>query len=499
MSFTLHPYQHAGIDAIRQAMRAGHRRILAVCPVGGGKTVVFSSILAATAAKGGTGLVLVHREELLDQASDKLTRWGVPHGVIKAGRKADSRWPVQVASVQSLLRRTMPPAQLVVIDEAHRTMATSYRVLLDRLPHARILGFTATPYRTDGRGLGDVFTELVEIATPSQLLELGILVPPRVFAPSAPDLAGVRTTAGDYNQKDLVLRVDTPRLIGSVAEHWGRLVRGRLAVAFAASIEHSRHLVSALQGVGARAAHLDAQTDPDVRRATLEQLARGEIEVISNVGLITEGWDLPQLGAVIVARPTQSASLWIQMCGRGARAHEGKTDYLLVDHAGNVQRHGFPDDDRLHSLETATRRLRPVPSLRTCSLCFMVVPASVATCPDCQQPLAVPQERERTPESVSGELVELQDRPQRPPSPSVQQRQLDYLRWRAEAWINGWKPGYASHRYHEKYGIWPVKMITGAWDEARALELVAEFDLIPRRVQLGRLREARMPSGEALP
>lgn len=490
MTFTLHPYQAEGVEALRRSLRAGHRRILAVASVGAGKTVMFSQILASSVAKGGSGLVLVHREELLDQASEKLTRSGVSHGVIKAGRKAQPCWPVQVASVQSLLHRAVPPASLIVIDEAHRTMAASYRQLLERLPSATILGFTATPYRTDGRGLGDVFTDLVEIATPRQLEELGILVPPRVFAPSEPDLVGVRTTAGDYNKKDLILRVDTPRLIGSVAEHWGRIVRGRLSVAFAASIEHSRHLAQALCGVGARAVHVDADTDPDVRKTYLDLLARGELDVISNVGLFTEGWDLPRLGAVIVARPTQSTGLWIQMCGRGARAHEGKSDYLLVDHAGNVLRHGFPDEDRIHSLD-ATPRREPA-SVKTCPRCFLVVAIATTSCPSCGMAFggglgAAP---DRTPEVVEGQLIELQDRPAVPVSPKVLQRQRDYIRWRAEAWIKGWKPGYAAHRYQEKYGVWPVKVITEAWDESRALEVATELNIQDVRARVGQRAEA---------
>ena len=491
MTFTLYPYQADGVEALRASLRTGHRRVLAVCPVGGGKTVVFSTILASAVARGGKGLVLVHREELLDQASDKLTRCGVAHGIIKAGRKPQPCWPVQIASVQSLLRRPVPPASLVVIDEAHRTLAASYRQLLQRLPDAKILGFTATPYRTDGRGLGDVFTDLVEIATPGQLTELGILVPPRVFAPSAPDLVGVRTTAGEFNSKDLVLRVDTPRLIGSVAEHWGRIVRGRLSVAFAASIQHSRHLADALCGVGARAVHVDADTDSDVRKTYLDLLARGEIDVITNVGLFTEGWDLPRLGAVIVARPTQSTGLWIQMCGRGARAHEDKTDYLLVDHAGNVMRHGFPDEERAHSLDlTPRRQAAPV---KTCPRCFQVVGAGVLACPGCGHDFgggASGPGADHTPEVVEGELVEMQNRPAVPVPPKILQRQRDYVRWRAEAWLKGWKPGYAAHRYLEKYGVWPVAMITSAWDDNRALEVATELDLREMRCHFGQRAEA---------
>jgi superfamily II DNA or RNA helicase len=379
----------------------------------------------------------------------------------------------------------MPPANIVVVDESHHLLATSHRQLIERLPDALVLGFTATPFRSDGRGLGDIFTHLVEIATPSQLTELGILVPPRVFAPSAPDLVGVRTTAGDYNKKDLVLRVDTPRLIGSVAEHWGRIVRGRTAVAFASSIEHSRHLAQALCGVGARAVHMDADTDVDVRKTYLDLLAQGELDVITNVGILCEGWDQPSLGAVIVARPTQSCGLWIQMCGRGARAHEGKSDYLLVDHAGNVLRHGFPDEDRAHSLEATPRR--QAASLKTCPHCFLVVSAGTSSCPGCHFALGsgLGGTPDRTPEVIEGDLIELHDRPPLTPSPKILQRQDDYLRWRAEAWLNGWKPGYAAHRYHEKYGIWPVKAITAAWSESRALELVAELNLLPRRARMG--------------
>jgi superfamily II DNA or RNA helicase len=307
-------------------------------------------------------------------------------------------------------------------------MAASYRQLIERLPDATILGFTATPYRTDGRGLGDIFTELVEIATPSQLVDFGILVPPRIFAPSAPDLVGVRTTAGDYNQKDLVLRVDTPRLIGSVAEHWGRIVRGQLAVAFASSIEHSRHLADALCGVGARAVHADADTDSDVRKTYLDLLAKGEIDVITNVGLFTEGWDLPRLGAVIVARPTQSTGLWIQMCGRGARAHPGKSEYLLVDHAANVMRHGFPDEDRAHALDVTPRR-EPAP-VKTCSRCYQVVSLGTPACPGCGLVFggATGATTDRTPEVVEGELVEMHERPALPVAPRILQRQRDYVR-----------------------------------------------------------------------
>lgn len=485
---TLRPYQAEALERLRASMRSGHKRIVLVAPTGSGKTTIAAAAIDSAVNRGRRVLFLAHRDELIAQCSQRLAEHGLPHGIIKAGYGGGDLWPVQVASVQTLVRRSGPPSNLLVVDECHRTLAETYLKILDRYPEATVIGLSATPYRTDNRGLGDVYTDLVEVATPSQLIELGFLLRPRIFAPSTPDLAGIRRVAGDFNQRELTLRCDVPVLIGSIVEHWGHLARGRRSVLFAASIEHSRHLVAALRGAGARAAHLDAETPLDERAAILRLLRDGELDVVSNVAILTEGWDLPALSACIMARPTQSTGLFLQMAGRVMRPFDGKADAIILDHAGNCHRHGFPDEDRVHSLEATPSRTTASGEalVKTCPRCFLVYPLGLGQCPDCGYEPPGGGAREMAPRAVDGELVELEVKPIRlATNPSTRARQEDYLRWRAEAWANGWKPGYAKVKYLEKYKVWPVKLITEVWDDEQVEAIARRYGIRPRRVRVG--------------
>lgn len=454
-------------------MRAGHKRIVLVAPTGSGKTTIAAAAIDSAVNRGRRVLFLAHRDELIAQCSQRLAEHGLPHGIIKAGWGGGDLWPVQVASVQTLVRRSGPPSNLLVVDECHRTLAETYLKILDRYPEATVIGLSATPYRTDNRGLGDVYTDLVEVATPSQLIELGFLLRPRIFAPSTPDLTGVHTSRGDFDQRELGLAMDNARLVGNIVEHWGKLARGRRTVLFATTVAHSEHLVAALAGAGARAAHLDANTRSDQRARILEQLAAGDLDVVSNVGILTEGWDLPKLSAAIMARPTQSEALYLQMLGRVMRTDPGKPDAIVIDHAGNVYRHGFPWEPREWSLDGKAKREKTEAQVKTCLQCYALVPSNASVCPECGAGFGTaPREN---PEEAAGELVEIHDlppevaRPERPARggkavitsksvslATVQQRQ-EYLAWAAEATSKGWAPGYASVRFKQKYGYWPSK------------------------------------------
>lgn len=485
---TLRPYQAEALEGLRASLRAGHKRIVLVAPCGAGKTTIAAAVMASAVNRGRRVIFLAHRDELITQCSQRLAEHGLPHGIIKARFNGGDLWPVQVASIQTLVRRAGPPADLIVVDECHRTLAETYLKVLARYPDAAVIGLSATPYRTDNRGLGDVYTDLVEAATPKQLIELGYLLRPRVFAPSTPDLAGIHNVAGEFNQRELTMRCDVPVLIGSIVEHWGRLARNRRTVLFAASIEHSHHLVAALSGAGARAAHLDAETPMDERAAILRRLREGELDVVSNVAILTEGWDLPALSACILARPTQSTGLYLQMAGRVMRTAPGKTDAIILDHAGNCHRHGFPDEDRVHSLEATIRRKSedgegPV---KTCPRCFLVYPLGMAQCPDCCYEAPGRGTRELAPQAVEGELVELEAKPvQLAANPSLRARQEDYLRWRAQAWANGWKPGFAKIKYREKYKVWPVSLITDVWDDEQVEAIARRYGIRPHRARAG--------------
>ena len=473
----LRTYQAAGIVRLREAVLAGHHRTILVSPAGSGKTTVAASIMESAIVLESRILFLAHRKELIEQASLRLSRFNLSHGIIKAGFRPDPQRPIQVASVQTLMNRDLSPADLIIVDECHHAKASSYLNILDAYPDAVVIGLTATPIRSDGKGLGDVFDAMVEIATPSELIKMGFLVPSRVLAPSSPDLVGIRTVGGDYDQRQLKLRVERPNLLGSIADHWGRHARGQRAVAFAVDVGHSHDVVNVLRGVGARALHIDAKTPDDERSAALRMLKEGELDVVSNVGILTEGWDLPQLGAVLMLRPTLSLALYIQMTMRGSRPADGKTSNLILDHAGNALRHGFPEDDRAWSLAASKPRKPGEAPLKHCKMCFLVMVASAAACPECGYEFPI--ERSGIVQKP-GELTELSAADLKARKKLAQQiedwlyfRTLAHFKRRADG--SPYNPHWALYKFKERHRQWPSRDVRAAWSEDIAADLAARF------------------------
>jgi DNA repair protein RadD len=415
---TLRPYQEKAINDVRDMWRGGKRATIIVAPTGAGKTTVGVEIINGAVKKGSKIYWIVHRRELVRQACERLTTFGVDYGVIMRGHLREAWKPVQVCSVQTLLRRphTNNP-DIYFIDECHRALGDSYLKILAASPKARLIGLTATPWRTDGRGLGHLFDSIVECSSPAELTEQGFLVPARVFAPSAPDLEGLRKTAGDYNQKQLAERSDKATLIGDIVSHWKRLASGVRTVCFAVSIEHSKHIVQRFRDAGIPAEHLDGTTPQDDRDAILKRLESGQTRIVSNVGVWTEGIDIPSIGAVILARPTASSGLYLQMAGRALRPCEGKDEAIILDHAGCTMQHGFVTDDREFDIDGLTQRRKKGEaaersvSVRICKSCYAAFPSTVNNCPGilqdgtiCGQPYIV----ERQVEEAAGELEEVQ-------------------------------------------------------------------------------------------
>lgn len=289
------------------------------------------------------------------------------------------RWPFFIAHRRELVTQmrhacsrrvvatTLPRAlqssparvDLFGIDEAHRAAASSYRTLMDRYPRAVRFGLTATPVRADGRGLSDVFDELVECATTRELIDQGRLVPYRAY--EAPDealrqLAWMKRSGGDYSISELGALMDQPRLVGDVVREYCERSAGRKAIAFAVNVKHSIHMAKAFRTAGVRAEHLDGAASESHRDRVLADLANGEIDVLCNVNLFTEGWDCPKVSCVIMARPTVSVALYLQSVGRGLRTSPDKQDLIVLDHAGNMQRHGYPDVEREWALESDVDR-----------------------------------------------------------------------------------------------------------------------------------------------
>jgi superfamily II DNA or RNA helicase len=303
-----------------------------------------------------------------------------------AGEPYEPLLPVQVASVQTLFERgirresiAMPPADLVFVDEAHHTPAATYRKIGEAYPEAHALGVTATPERGDGRGLGDDYEVLVEGPQVADLIDLDFLVPTRVYAPARPDLTGVETRHGDYVASQLEKRMNTNRLVGDIVQQWRKHGEGRQTVVFASGVDHSVHIRDAYRQQGIRAEHIDGNTPADERDAILAQLAAGEITVVTNCMVLTEGWDLPDLGCCVLARPTKKMGLYRQMGGRVLRPALGKTDAIVIDHSGAVHRHGFLEDHVEWTLDpdkrarnAAHEKRRKASSMTECANCGAV-------------------------------------------------------------------------------------------------------------------------------
>ena len=466
----LRPYQRDVIARLESEITAGGRRLLLVAPTGAGKTVIAGAVIADAAQNRKRVLVLAHRRELIQQTSAKLHAIGIDHGIIQAGFPTRPGEGVQVASIATLHARAvrsskmeLPPADLVVVDEAHHSRAQTYRRLIDAYSSSIILGMTATPCRGDGRGLGNVFETIIECPSVSELIAASYLVPTRVFAPTRPDLSGVRVERGDYVEAQLASRMDNKRLVGDVVSHWHRLAERRPTVVFATGVAHSVHLRDEFRASGVWSEHLDGTTPFGDRDSILAKLAAGRVEVLVNAMVLTEGWDQPAVSCLVLARPTKHMGIYRQMVGRVLRPAPGKTDALILDHAGAVFEHGFveepvkwtlSEDRRPENPAHAARSQHLAPALATCPECAAVrlEGRPCGTCGWRPQPKAAPVEVE------AGELGHV-DRNGRMHKQTYSD--ADKLFWhQALTYIarqRGYSPKWPTANFMQKFGHWPAE------------------------------------------
>ena len=400
----LRPYQTQLVTEIRGQYQLGRKAVLAVLPTGGGKTVCFSYIAQAASVKGNRVLILVHRAELLDQASRAMP---VPHGVIAAGRSMDLSHTVQVASVQTVARRLhlLPRDffQLLVVDEAHHTTAGTWARVIAHFSQAKLLGVTATPIRGDGRGLGEHYQAMVQGPTAQQLTDDGFLAAAKVLAPPGFDSAGLRKRMGDFDTKQAEQRVGT--IMGDCLGHYRKHLSGQTAIAFCCSVAHAEAVAHLFQSAGIAAASIDGSMDTSTRRELLQRLAVGDLKVLTSCALIGEGVDVPSVGGCILLRPTASVGLHLQMIGRCLRPQPGKRAVVL-DHVGNTLRLGHHLEERDWTLDGLRKRDREAaPSVKVCPQCFSTSISAAQVCADCGHVFAPPERREI--KVVKGELVEI--------------------------------------------------------------------------------------------
>jgi DNA repair protein RadD len=411
VTITLRPYQQAALDDIRQAYRDGFRAPLLVSPTGSGKTVMFSAITHGAQAKGKRVLILCHRVELLEQIERALRSFSIVPGMIAANRAESPRALVQVASVFTLARRLerVAPPDLIIVDEAHHAIGNStWGAVLKRFSQALVLGVTATPIRLSSReSLADTFDTLIFGPTVQELIDLGALSPVTIYAPPGPDLSNVHSRMGDYIQSELSAVMTERKVVGDAVDHYRRLAPGRPAVAFCVSVEHAKHMAHTFREGGFTSVNIDGSLDASIRSNIVRDFTAGRINVLTSCDLISEGFDVPAIEVGLLLRPTQSLGLFLQQCGRVLRPHPGKSRALILDHAGNIYRHGLPQQDRTWSLRAGgiagapCGNVSPTGAIRICRRCFSAAAGTRRECPECGEPFEV---KARTVDTAGGEL-----------------------------------------------------------------------------------------------
>ena len=433
----LRDYQKKLVSGIASAFSQGAKSPVAVAPTGSGKTAVMAHIAKGAASKGNSCGILAHRQELITQTSLALARAGVWHSVIapdsvirecfkihveELGRSfynADA--PSHVASVQTLTRRLKTgaapdPFRLLFIDECHHAVAGQWAQVIEAMPDAKILGVTATPERLDGRGLGITsggpFDHMVQGPTVDELISLGFLSRPKIYSPpSEIDVSKFRTEKGDYKRQDADAAVDKASITGDVIDHYRRLANGIPSIAFCVSVNHAQHVAEQFTAAGFRAACVDGTMSDAERRRAIRALGEGRLHVLTSCDIVSEGTDIPIVGAAILLRPTKSLGLYLQQVGRVLRPYQGKEYSIILDHVGNALQHGLPEESRDWSLDGRKKKTRGErdaagPSVTTCFECYATFSPTLDACPMCG---AAVEKSQRKLEQREGDLVEVDE------------------------------------------------------------------------------------------
>lgn len=505
----LRPHQVQCLEELREHVEAGRDPLL-VAPCGFGKGTLVAFIVNAAVANGHQVVFTVRGKNLIADMSMRVRNLGVPHGVLMSGVRRERWHPVQVASIDTLIRMDhLPPASLLIADEADLCISPRYKQAVERFKDARLIGMTATPIRMSGEGLGKasggLFDAMVLGPSEQQLISEGYLVGSRVLAPPPPsDIGKIKKTGGDLNVKEGAAICDKPKIIGDAISHWKKHGLGKKTVAFCWDQAHADHVAEQFRAAGVNFAYVDANTpigddrfpEPGTRAAIYRDLAQenGNLMGIASVGCLTTGWDSPIVQYLAILRKTLSFRLWRQILGRGSRTYPGKTHFVVADHVGNTLYHnpyGFFEDEVPWSLDGAAIKetdKEKLPTIVTCKQsvmdcwcghkenheengvhwpCYATFKAGPDRCPYCFCPIVGGVRKIQT---VDGNLEEMRRQPvqtviaeardlfAKPPAPreatagtpTSRRAQLEFLLKKAEA--EGKKPGWAKAVAEAKWG-----------------------------------------------
>lgn len=445
----LRPYQQDILNRVRGSFRKGNKRIMLQSPTGSGKSVIAAAIIEGAVAKGNPVLFLTERITLALQMADHIESFGLPHNLFQGENSVyrDDAM-IHIGTIQTISRRKHPDFSLIIADEAH-VLHKAHLKMFEQYSAIPVLGLSATPW---AKGLGKHFDDLVVGSTISELIDSGYLVDTVVYAPSAPDVSRIRIVAGDYDVKALSTAASDKVLVGDIVTHWINLGKNQKTICFAVDIAHSKLIVDRFNDAGIIAAHLDAYSDSQLRHETIQRFKNGEIDVLSSVDLLGRGFDVPDVGCVIMARPTKSLMVYVQQVGRGLRIAENKKELIVLDHAGNTARHGFITDEfptelddgiKTATTKEAKEKEEKLPS--ACPMCHFMKESHI--CPQCGFEGV---KRSKIVEEA-GDLVQMKKR-KKYENLTKQEAYSQLIHIQIE---HGYKSAWAANKYRDMFGVWP--------------------------------------------
>ena len=461
----LFDYQNAFLRKIYRKIKEDYSRILCVAPTGAGKTIVISQIVQHALQRGREVAILVHLDVLIPQTIEKLNLWVPRHaiGVVKAGYPETPSAPVQLYSIQTLARRKrsrerIKSSTVIIFDEAHTTAWSRIGKELIEFPSERIiLGFTATPWRLSRKeGMGDLFEVSVVAALPSELQERGRLSKMKYFGVREADVSKIRVSRGDFSVPDLSRACQSPELMGDCLDNMRKILSPQdSAIAFCVDVEHAKRFAALAESYGFSSAIVTGETPRNERLSLYQALAEKNLNILASVNVVSIGFDLPNLDAGLLLRPTKSRTLHFQQVGRVMRFAASKEFGTIIDQAGNCKRHGFPellDEEDLNLDRGKESKEKGAPPVKSCPRCSALVPASMLQCPNCGFEFPTP---EIDVSKHRGEFVALL--PDRGDESAQPQRKKEYRRLLVKAYSRRYSPGWALFKYKDKFNEKPPK------------------------------------------
>ena len=470
----LRPHQQTAIEMLRHSLATGHKRPMLAAPCSFGKTITAAAMLKNALDKGKRGIFICDRVKLISQSIEAFDAHGLPFGVMQGDHfMSNPMAPIQIASVQTLARRkNTPDFDFAIVDEAH-TMYKYLEKIFEQYNNVPFIGLSATPY---SKGLGKYYDDLIVPITTRELLEEEYLCPVDYYGGRQASLNGVKTkslkTGGtDYDERSLGEAIEKEEgLVGDVIANWVKYAEGRQTVAFCPSIKTSKALVDQFNEAGIRAEHIDGYMDTDIRDELFEAHDAGEFMILSCSQLLNTGWDSPTTSACIDLKATRSAIQFQQRVGRIMRTAPGKKNAIYLDHAGNVSRFGFCEDMIPESLDDGEKQFSEKKQLKDKK------EAKVKDCPQCYRQMVgircscgyeIPI-KERI-ETDGSDLVQLAKSANKVYSKERKAEFLGELQHYAKT--RGFKEGWASHKYKQKFGVWPnaitAKPVDGISEEVK--------------------------------